>query len=356
VRASNLVDAPLRFSLFLYRCNSHRLPLLSYFHSDNAAVVLYEFLRDTRCLYFRKMLVEVYKEPVFRTYIAPRCSVAYVVSIAFHALAMFMPFFLAYPFHENGSIWLKEGCYWEQPKVKFKYQMISVFQAKDMTNNGIVKEIFYSTLPAANLIRSNIRMATVRAREIDENLDGVTDKFWVNLDVPLEEGEEIYSVQTVLFFDYQLHDQVKLRTDGLLYFDKYSAIDHTGISMTGKLSFIQALPFQLDKTIHLYPDDPVLNDDLVSKDVRETNIHSIMEKHSRRSNIMRISYADLIWTSRQQKSFNLTASIDVPLQQIRYIPNSWDILKDAWIKYLSMLIIVAYFIRSFCGFLFTCRM
>lgn len=166
------------------------------------------------------MLVALFAEPLQRRYEAPRWSCAHLFAILTTILAIVLPFFLCYPSSwEGGSIWLKQDKYREQPDVQYLYKFVIRLQLTDKL--GVPKEIFYSTMNSANAVRmDSVRMAAVKSIEIDDDLDGLMDRFRLTSLIPLELGEAVYGLQVRVpcFFDGVINYTLPFLGNTIIYF------------------------------------------------------------------------------------------------------------------------------------------
>lgn len=125
------------------------------------------------------------------------------------------------------GFWKKDSTYEEQPVVKFRYETLLV--AATSTQGDFVA---WSTFPHLNnMLETNLRMPAVsvrhpenssdvkecgfeadflspsfglQVREEDQNQDGKLDLLVFQLQLPLKAQEQVYSVQLLLTFSYQL--------------------------------------------------------------------------------------------------------------------------------------------------------
>ena len=66
--------------------------------------------------------------------------------------------------------------------------------------NGADLNLFYSTSPIINnLYDAPLRMAIASSVEVDENGDGLVDRFETSLSMPLAPGEQIYGFSAVFY-------------------------------------------------------------------------------------------------------------------------------------------------------------
>jgi len=315
--------------------------------------------------------MELFKEPLYRRYHAQWFTSAHLISIAFKISLFLLPIFLAYPSYGNEGIWIKQNIYREQPIVAYKYKLILILEAVDTLGNP--KQIFYSTLPQINESRQKtFRMANIKSEEIDNNNDGKLDQLELKLAIPLFPNESIHSIQALIFFDYQLLSHAKISMESLVYIQKSFPLPSLGLSTFGNLKFRQTLPLPVREQIStLYVNSPLLEGKKKSKEskviysARDTNIEQILQKYSKRAYTIEYEELYLNWKTNfgrlsnfssndeyEYKDFHFHATINYPLQEVRYIPTVLEVLKDAWIKYLSLAVIVGYFLNKISSFVF----
>jgi transmembrane protein 231 len=52
------------------------------------------------------------------------------------------------------------------------------------------------------------------------------------------------------------------------------------------------------------------------------------------------------------QEFNLTMVMRIPEADVRYTPTASEVLKDAWVKYLAIFVVVKYLLEKLCAFVF----
>lgn len=60
-----------------------------------------------------------------------------------------------------------------------------------------------------------------------------------------------------------------------------------------------------------------------------------------------------MWISGSSSTFKLNANLRYPQQIIHYRPNFWQVIKFAWIQYLSLLITIHWIINKIKNYVFT---
>lgn len=290
----------------------------------------------------QQMRIVLHQEPVTRNYTASsRLSIAYLFVLACNISAIVIPFYF---WNSSDGFWITEGSYREQPDVSFLYKVIMVLTTTSATT-GQPDEIFVSTLDAANELRhDSFRMANVQSREGDRDLDGFVDWFELEIGVPLNEGEQVKSMQAVAFFDYQLNKRVKFGMESIAYASVDSAVPLSGYDTEGDLLFRQASPLGVrGYKSTLYADEtPLVRTD--SQSASNSNIGDILSRYRIRNvaadYVERYPIQKIDLSVQHARNFNLKMKIRIPQHEVvRYIPTLPEILKDAWVKYLSIVIL-----------------
>ena len=327
--------------------------------------------------------VLLYASPRNAKYIAPRLSCAYIFTLACSFIVILGPFFMCYSHHHTDGVeigesgfWLKYNSYREKPLVKFQYKLIlalDIIKTKTLDGEKVRKELFFSTFNEGNKLRSEtFRSATVIVDENDQDMDGLTDTFHVNAKIPMTRDEEVYGIQSLLFFEFQLQNHVKLKMDSVIFSEKHSGLPGQQYETHGDISFHQGIPIRInEKSSNLHP-KKLIEAEKIPDRVDETTIKNIMKKSLGRmfstNYVERYSswaHNPLVGISdheqdkvdneadQKQSSFDFQITVDVPVQEVVYKPALSEMLSEAWTRYLSILVVWFYLVKCFCSFVFT---
>lgn len=299
--------------------------------------------------------VVLYEEPLSKRYIAPRLSLAYVFVVLCNAFALALPFYVLTS--TDGEFWMTSGTYREQPDVKFLYQFIMVLEATDAS--GRTNEIFVSTIDSLNLVRpESYRSSNVQFQKDDADLDGVFDSFELDASVPLRADERVVSMQAVLFFNYRLQKRVKFDMESVAYASFDSGLPVAEFDTKGSLLLSQAKPLGVRHYFsELYAEETPLVDTSVTRLAVDSNIGSILEKYRERA--VTVDFQEKYPIKRrvgESGKFRLRMKVDVPEQEVQYIPTVEEVLKDAWVKYFSVAVLCYLLIDRIKRFLFSERL
>ncbi len=324
--------------------------------------------------------VQLYANCLCKRYVATRCSVAYIFTIACTLLAIVVPYFLCFsPNYSRTSsssgyplgLWLKRDSYNEQAEVKFQYKTILVVQgtasSPNTENDCCLEEnkpieMYYSTMNSINSLKVNYRPSSVSYLEVDDDKDGLTDQLVLQFQMPLESNERVYGVQALVFVSYALQNHVKMSMDSLAYVRHDAGLPASSFRTRGDLVLRQNLPMRVKHTnTDLYRDDPLLDLRTASVDSSMTTVMGILEQYNTRELTTEFIERFPIWTRdinalnrEDSKVFDLHVTIDIPkLQRVMYIPTLYEVLVEAWIRYLSLLVIAAIIARRILHFVFS---
>jgi hypothetical protein len=109
----------------------------------------------------------------------------------------------------------------------------------------------------------------------------------------------------------------------------------------------------------LYKDVPLLESGtrLQAQDL----VPSVLVGKYRGRNLTTHAVGEYVWTRAPPRAadakvsypnFNLTATIRFPHVPVLYTPDVAEVLKTAWIQYLSMLVLVLFLLNRLCSFVF----
>lgn len=302
--------------------------------------------------------VVVFNEPMSLKYSVSRLSFTYIIVVLSNILVLILPFYLFAA--TDGDFWIIYGTFREQPDVKFLYKFIMVLEATSSTT-GQTKEIFTSTMDYLNVLRpESHRSASIQSHENDVNLDGKFDSFTLEANVPLAADEVIHSVQALLFFNLRLHKRVKLDMESLAYTSVNSVAPIDGFDSKGSLMLRQMNPLGIRSYLStLYAEDsPLLGltDATSTRRVTNSNIGNVLQKYRDRDvaadYVERYPIKTRGIDSGKAGTFHLKMTVDIPEQEILYIATLAEVLKDGWIKYLSLVALCWFMLERIKSFAF----
>lgn len=279
------------------------------------------------------------------------------------ALALvIIPFLVAFGSH---NFWLKRSSYFEQPLVQFKHKVAVALEGTTTAGGGaapVPLSLFWSTVPVMNdVFEADLRSPVLRSWHDDHNRDGIPDVLHVFLRFPLKEGENIHQVTSVATFDYQLRDRVKLQMEAMAVVQHNSPIPGSAFAADGVLELQQRIPFSVRAGFQeLYHGDELLpKSSLAPASARDVVLQAIVQRYEQRNFTARFNAPYPLWFGTNapsvaaavgeeiaRRSFTLNMTFRVPSEQdVRYTPDTSELLKFAWIQYLAIFFVFYYLLK-----------
>ncbi|KAK3914059.1 Transmembrane protein 231 [Frankliniella fusca] len=271
---------------------------------------------------------EVFTQHVSYRYKTTLCSKATIVFAICTALATFVPLIISY---RSIGFWLKSDTYQEQPDIKFTHDYLLLLQT-DIPHNSIQCRAQFT------LTDNFQRHCLFKTREEDTNHDGKVDFINVNIQVPLLQNESVYSVTLILTIDFQISSIVQLKMKSLVPFQHVGALPGAGLSAVADLKFTQKKPVDyritesLFRTTLLQPDN---------------SLQDLFITYSQRNYSTGLTNLYKVWDLGRDldKAFFIKLRISVPECLIVYRPGFWQVIKWAWMQYLSIFIVIYRFLQ-----------
>ncbi|XP_062032846.1 transmembrane protein 231 isoform X2 [Lepus europaeus] len=240
-------------------------------------------------------LYQLYSHPAERGYRAGLCSKAALFLLLAAVLTYIPPLLVAFRSH---GFWLKRSSYEEQPTVRFQHQ----------------------------------------TREEDRNQDGKMDVLHFSLELPLQPTEHVLGVQLILTFSYQLHRMATFAMQSMAFLQSSFAVPGSQLYMNGDLRLQQRQPLSyggLDVRYNV----SVING--TSPFAQDYDLTRIAAAYQERNVTTVLSDPHPIWLVGRaaEAPFVINAVIRYPVEVISYQPGFWEMIKFAWIQYVSILLI-----------------
>ncbi|KFM01768.1 Transmembrane protein 231, partial [Aptenodytes forsteri] len=280
--------------------------------------------------------VELFSHPALRTrYRAGLCSAAALVLLLITVLTYVPPLLVAYRSH---GFWLKQSAYLEQPTVRFRYEVLFVATI----GPGPGSFLAWSTFPAFNRLQEDrLRVPLVSTREEDKNQDGKMDQLHFKLELPLQPTEHVVGVQLILLFSYQLYRMSTLVMQSMAFLQFFSPVPGSQLYMNGDLKLNQRQLLNhcgLDTRYNV----SVVNG--TSPFASDYDLTNIVAAYWDRNVTTVFSDPNPVWmTGRATDTpFIINATIQASsfsLTFFKYQPGFWEMIKFAWIQYVSILLI-----------------
>ncbi|XP_071973393.1 transmembrane protein 231 [Engystomops pustulosus] len=276
-------------------------------------------------------IYEVYSHPLLVRYRTSICSKATLFLFIVLVLTYIPPLLVAY---RSQGFWLKQSTYEEQPDVHFRYE--ALFIALSSTSGDYLA---WSTFQGFNnLVGDKLRIPLISAQEDDKNQDGKMDQLNFTLELPLLSAENVFGVQLFLTFSYKLYRMSTFVMQSMVFIQHSSPVPGAKLFINGDLRLQQRQPLGhqgLDTTYNV----SVING--TSPFASSYDLTNILLTYQNRNVTTVLSNPNPIWLVGRGTSdpFVINAIIHYPVETISYQPGFWEMIKYAWIQYVSVLLI-----------------
>uniref|UniRef100_A0A8C5SBB8 Transmembrane protein 231 n=1 Tax=Laticauda laticaudata TaxID=8630 RepID=A0A8C5SBB8_LATLA len=259
------------------------------------------------------------------------CSLAALGLLLLGALTYVPPLLVAYRSH---GFWLSRSSYVEQPSVRFRHEVL--LAALTDSGGGLVGWSSFATFN--RLLGTRLRVPLVSAREEDSNQDGVTDLLRFQLELPLLPSERVVGIQLLLTFSYELHRMSTFVMQSMAFLQSFSPVPGSQVCVNGDLKLHQRQPLHhagLDSRYNV----SVINS--TSPFAQDYDFVNIVETYQKRNVTTVLSGPSPIWVTGRSpdQPFVIQAFIHYPMELIVYQPGFWEMMKFAWMQYISILLI-----------------
>ncbi|XP_072492631.1 transmembrane protein 231 isoform X2 [Notamacropus eugenii] len=280
-------------------------------------------------------LYDLYSHPLEIIYRAGLCSKAALFLLLASSLTYIPPLLVAFRSH---GFWLKRSSYEEQPTVRYQHEVL--FVALLSSNSG--EYLAWSTFPNFNQFQGdNLRLPVVWSREEDRNHDGKMDMLHFRLELPMKPTEHVVGVQLILTFNYQLTSS--------------SPVPGSQLSVNGDLKLQQRQPLRYRGLDDRYNVSVINGTSIFASDYR---FKKIAAAYHERNVTTILADPNPVWLVGRaaEAPFIVNAIIRYPVEVISYIPGFWEMIKFAWIQYISILLVFLWIFEKIKMFVFQNQM
>ena len=291
------------------------------------------------------MLIRVFSRALTTDHYAPVLSRAALLKLCLGLLVLLPPFFIAY---STKGFWLREEFFQEQPDVQFTREIIVLLHGSSPHSL-----LAWSSIPSFNrLLGNRVRIPLFKFHEEDTDLDGIRDYIDFSLEFPLQTGEDVTHVTCLLLHQFKLSRHALLTTQGLIYLDYSASGAGHSVHFAGELRVRQrsALPsFGKLNTSNT----PIINSS--SPFATDYDLNTIITNYFTRNFSTFVDNLLPVWQYGQASGqpFTISARIYYPPQILFYQPDFWQVIKFAWIQYISIVIIFIFIVNIITRFVYS---
>jgi hypothetical protein len=158
-----------------------------------------------------------------------------------------------------------------------------------------------------------------------------------------------------VFFRSQLQSSAKIVMESVVHISHDSGVSGKELYTAGNLVFHQNNPLFVKGGYTTMYTDTELVDATNVVSAKDGDVKTILEKVTGRNYTMVYEPQLAYWGAKVDDlsgTFTLNAKLNIPTQDIVYVPKPMEVLKDAWVKYLSMFVVVGFFLEKLCSFVY----
>lgn len=234
--------------------------------------------------------------------------------------------------------------------------------------------LFYSTISNLNKALTGgagtLRIPTLRSTEADlEPRDGLVDRLELNMVMPLIEGESVHSIKAFIFVQVKLSRWARISVPCLLYAEHASPLPGASLLLDAHVAWRQTRPLPPRRGGFRTPYGPLLDPAVLlpwddGNQTLQDFLPNLIASYRERNFTSSLVDTHALWSSaggavghvqgsgKGVGSFNLTATLRVPMQPVTYTPGVSEVAFDAWVKYLAMGVVVAWLLDNLLSFVF----
>jgi len=177
--------------------------------------------------------------------------------------------------------------------------------------------------------------------------------------MPLAVGESILDASLVCFFNVKLKRRARLDFEALTYATSGSALPGRALWVAGDVLFKQRAPLKAKGGYVLpYENTPLLDPATVS--FEQVQLPRLLAASAARNYTAEFVEQYSVWSpslgastnSPESYTFNFTLDMRIPPADVEYTPTATEVLKAAWIRYLSLFVVVVYLLDKVAAFIF----
>jgi Carbohydrate (N-acetylglucosamine 6-O) sulfotransferase 5. len=216
--------------------------------------------------------------------------------------------------------------------------IITTPSLKVFSSLGQINDMYFESL-SPMLITSSL---------IDTNFDNLADFYDFNITVYTSPAN-VRNIKILSFYDYSIKSRIKMDMVGLAYVDISTPCGASFVYIDGELNIKQVLPLKPTSVIRADYNSSVLS--LTS--AADNFLPLLLLRYNNRNETTIYNYQSLVLPVGSNEYSTISMKVRVPPnQEYEYSPGFLEVMKFAWVQYISLLIPVGYLIYRFAGFIY----
>ncbi len=274
-------------------------------------------------------MVRVYGEYYERKYYCHIASCGGFCCILSVIVVVVLPFLLSFA---TNRFWTKTSSYFEQPLVKFDggvyLGLVTTAGTKHFCSVRRVNQLFAGQWLAPIIESTNE----------DADNDGLYDTLTFRAKVPVSTST-IRQVNILVGVTYELLDIGKSEIYSGVFASVSSAYGISSVKMVGDLSLSQRDPLHPSRARRqLYASESLFSQ------LEGSTFMELQDSHSSRNQSVVFNQIPVVMSYGNDTQLEIEMTMEVPKQRVVYQPEMLEVLKFAWLQYMSLFLPVYYII------------
>uniref|UniRef100_A0A915J8A7 Transmembrane protein 231 n=1 Tax=Romanomermis culicivorax TaxID=13658 RepID=A0A915J8A7_ROMCU len=297
------------------------------------------------------VILSVYSESKRVHFKAHLFSKACMLNALLILLVVLCPLLIAF---RSQGFWIKINSYDEWPTVNFKHKFLFCALLEN-------DHLFWSSYDFLNRAENrHLRPIILTSRQEDSDRDGRKDTLCITIKIPVTKNETIKSIKSFFIFDYRLEVYSKLRMEILIPVE--FLIEPTGeASVVGDIKFVQKVPllnhgFDNRYNVPLVTDPLEEEEPYYDRGQNTLNYENLLSSYLKRDFLCKLENVHVFYRigrmDATKNEFLINLRIRYTKDRFEYKTGFWELMKWAWIQYLSLLLIFVFFAKRIRSFVF----
>ncbi|XP_066149625.1 transmembrane protein 231 isoform X2 [Euwallacea fornicatus] len=260
-------------------------------------------------------VLEVHTNVLKVKYKACLLSKATLITVICEIVAVALPFILCY---QTGGFWLKQDFFYEQPNVKVKGEYLFWIITKDKT-------LFCSSFPSHDPKLDPC--SSIKIFQSDQNYDGKIDTLELTIQAMLPAVTSYYFILSLKY---------SMKEKSPCVFRMNSALIHQQLAVAGLSHIIIQADLGLYQSVPLKCSGDGVFTNLIPDSMKDLSFEEIVTNYA--ASDMKTTLENLL--------------LSIPEHKIYFKPGIWQILKFAWVQFLSLYLVTWWLISGIKDYIF----